>query len=82
MPLGAAMDNPLQELGLSKKEIMEIVEATGKQNDYDYGFTFSDLTQRLIPSIILDAYPDNKVAASRAVEIAKSIVPTSPFKEN
>ena len=26
-----------------------------------YGFTFSDLTQRLLPAIVLDAYPDNAV---------------------
>lgn len=78
----AVLDNPLQELGLSKKDIGEIVEVTGTQNGHDYGFTFSDLTQRLIPSIILDAYPDVKVTASRAIEIAKSIIPTSPFKEN
>jgi AAA+ superfamily predicted ATPase len=78
----AVLDGPLQELGFSKKDIEEIVEITGKQNGYDYGFTFSDLTQRLIPSIVLDAYPDDKVSAARAKELAKSIIPTSPFKEN
>lgn len=78
----AVLNEPLQELGLSKGDIAEIVEITGEKNGYNYGFTFSDLTQRLLPSIILDAYPDKKVTASSAIEIAKNIIPTSPFKEN
>jgi AAA+ superfamily predicted ATPase len=76
------LDKPLRELGLSKEDMAEIVEITGQNNRYDYGYTFSDLTQRLIPSIILDAYPNEKVIGKRAKEIAKMIIPTSPFKEN
>lgn len=73
---------PLVELGLSEKEIQKIVSLTGPTEEREYGFTFSDLVQRLIPSIILDAYPTEAVSAKRAIDIAKSIVPTSPFKEN
>jgi hypothetical protein len=43
--------------------------------------TFSDLTQRLLPAIVLDAYPDRVVNAERALEIARGIVPTAPFEE-
>lgn len=75
------LDSPLTELGFTKKEIKEIVELTGSKNGHDYGFTFSDLTQRLIPAIVLDAYPDVKASAKRAIEIAKEIKPTPPFKE-
>lgn len=78
----AVLEGPLQELGIPEKDIKEIVEITGKQNGYDYGFTYSDLTQRLIPSIVLDAYPEDKVTAAKAIKISKSIIPTSPFKEN
>ncbi len=77
----AVLDQPLQELGFSEKEIDQIVCLTGAHNGYDYGFTFSDLTQRLIPSIILDAYPDKAVSPDKAIEIATSLVPTPPFKE-
>lgn len=78
----AVLDKPLQELGLSKEDVAEIVDMTGPNNGYDYGYTFSDLTQRLIPSIILDAYPTEKVTGELAKEIAKKTIPTSPFKEN
>lgn len=69
-------------MGLSEDHISEIVNLTGESNDRDYGFTFSDLTQRLIPSIVLDAYPDKKVTGQSAIEITKKIIPTTPFKEN
>lgn len=78
----SVLHGPFKELGLTENDIDEIVEATGEQNGNEYGFTFSDLTQRLIPYIVLDAYPNDKVTANRAIEIAKSIIPTSPFKEN
>ena len=55
--------------------------ATGTKKDRAYGFTFSDLTQRLLPSIVLDAYPSNAVTPARAVEIATAMVPTPPFQE-
>ena len=77
----AVLSTPLKELGFDDKKIKEIVELTGPQNDRAFGFTFSDLVQRLIPSIILDAYPSKKVEAARAIQIIKQIIPTSPFKE-
>lgn len=77
----AVLDVPLQELGFSEKDVAKIVKMTGSQVENGYGFTFSDLTQRLIPSIVLDAYPESAVTPKRALEIAKSIIPTPPFKE-
>lgn len=78
----AVLDAPFTELGFTEKDIESIVEATGQRSESDYGFTFSDLTQRLIPSIVLDAYPSESVKPERALEIAKEIIPTPPFKEN
>lgn len=73
--------NPLNKLGLSESQIRAIVAATGDRENQGYGFTFSDLTQRLLPTIVLDAYPDRPVDPERAIVIAKSIVPTSPFQD-
>ena len=69
-------------LRFSDEQINKLVAATGPLDDRDYGFTFSDLTQRLLPSIILDAYPGKPVEAKRALEIAREILPTPPFKED
>lgn len=54
---------------------------TQQRSARDYGFTFSDLTQRLLPSIVLDAYPSRPVNGARAVEIAKAMTPTPPFRD-
>jgi len=71
----------LQPLGLSQTDLNALVEATGRQKGRDYGFTFSDITQRLLPAIVLDAYPSQPVRGARAVEIARGILPTPPFQE-
>ena len=78
----AVLKSPLNQLGFSRSQIQDVVEATGERKEYDYGFTFSDLTQRLLPMIVLDAYPNEKVDPTRALEIARKIVPTEPFQEN
>lgn len=76
----AVLDGALHALGLSTKQIDELVVATGK-GKRQHGFTFSDLTQRLLPAIVLDAYPSRSVTAARALEIAVQMQPTPPFEE-
>jgi len=76
----AVLDGALRALGLSVKEIDDLVAATGKGKGR-HGFTFSDLTQRLLPAIVLDAYPTRGVDPARALEIAGQMQPTPPFEE-
>ena len=64
------------------KDIEAIVSATGETEGRPYGFTYSDLMQRLLPSIVLDAYPDRNVTGESALVVTKMIIPTSPFQEN
>ena len=77
----AAILSSLCQLGFSEIQIATIVKATGAHQDGVYGFTFSDLTQRLLPAIVLDAYPDSAVDPNRAILIAKDMIPTEPFHE-
>lgn len=74
------LNSSLKKLGLSETEIREVVLATGSNNGRSYGYTFSDLTQRLIPRIVLDAYPNSPVNGKRVVLIAQKMAPTPPFK--
>ena len=71
----------LQPLGMSGEELNDLVEATGPRDGCNHGFTFSDITQRLLPAIVLDAYPHRPVTGARALEIARGIQPTPPFQE-
>lgn len=75
------LGGPLAGLGFSKSNVDRVIEATGVIRGREYGFTFSDLTQRLLPAIVLDAYPHGPVQPDRAVEIAAAMPPTPPFKD-
>jgi AAA+ superfamily predicted ATPase len=77
----ALLSGPLTELGFSPAQIEQVVTATGPRSLPGYGVTFSDITQRLLPGIVLDAYPAKAVTPGRAIEIAKSLAPTPPFEE-
>lgn len=70
----------LAGLGFADIEIDAIVDATGARNGQS-GFTYSDLQQRLIPAIVLDAYPDRKILPERALQIALEMVATPPFSD-
>lgn len=69
----------LGPLGLAKKDIEALVAATGPQGKGALGHTYSDLTQRVIPGIVLDAYPNKAVVGSRAVDVAKGMQATPAF---
>lgn len=71
----------LEPLGLTKTQLDGLVTATGARNGHDAGFTFSDLTQRLIPSIVLDAYPGRAVEGERAIQIAQQMAATPAFRD-
>lgn len=72
---------PLAQLGFSQPQIEALVAATGIRSGHAYGFTFSDLMQRLLPAVVLDAYPASAVNPARAADIARDMLPTPPFKE-
>ena len=75
------LSSRLDSLGLSGAYLDSLVAATGAQRgSREYGFTFSDLTQRLLPAIVLDAYPSRPVDGARAIEIARMMSPTPPFR--
>ncbi|GAB2908559.1 AAA family ATPase [Rheinheimera gaetbuli] len=78
----ALLNDLLKPTGLSVKDIAELAKLTGATGDRKYGFTFSDISQRLIPSIVLDAYPNSSISAHRALEIAGQTIPTKPFLED
>jgi AAA+ superfamily predicted ATPase len=71
----------LAQLDFDEVEIDAIVDATGARNGQS-SFTYSDLMQRLIPAIVLDAYPDRAIVPERALQIAREMVPTPPFTDN
>ena len=76
----AVLEPLLKQMGFSDQQLQKMVQATGAREDC-YGFTFSDLTQRLLPAVVLDAYPSKPVNPDRALEIALEMTATVPFQE-
>jgi len=77
----AVLAPSLEPLGFSPSEIAAIVTATGSRDEVPNGFTFSDLTQRLLPAIVLDAYPTGRVNPDTALRIARAMNATPPFQD-
>jgi AAA+ superfamily predicted ATPase len=77
----AVVQGPLSEAGFNAGQIDKIVSITGPKTKDDIGFTFSDLTQRLLPTLVLDAYPDKPITFDRAVVIAQGLTPTPQFRD-
>ena len=77
----AVLAPALGVLGLSSQQIERLVTATGPPGEAGHGFTFSDLAQRLLPAIVLDAYPDGRVDPDMALKIAREMVRTAPFRD-
>jgi AAA+ superfamily predicted ATPase len=76
-----ALSRGMSGAGLKDADLKALVDATGPRGKDGYGFTFSDITQRLLPTLVLDAYPDRPITAARALELARSMNPTAPFKD-
>jgi AAA+ superfamily predicted ATPase len=76
----AVLKGGLAGSGFSDRELEQLADATGEADGRAFGFTYSDLTQRLVPTLVLDAFPERGLSGARAVEIAKGLRPTPPFR--
>lgn len=76
----AVLSNALADAGLSDKELRTLAELTGAGPDGRPGYTYSDLRQRLLPSILIDAFPERAVTFEQARRVAEQLVPTPPFQ--
>jgi len=77
----AVVEPVLEELGFTSQQVHAIVVATGATHGRSYGYTYSDLTQRFLPGLLLAAYPDRKATFDLAQEVIEKHPPTPPFQE-
>ena len=66
---------------VADEDLQNLVEATGSTDKRPFGYTYSDLTQRLIPGMLLEAYPDKPISVDLALEVIARTAPTEPFRE-
>jgi hypothetical protein len=82
------LTDALTDFDIDDATIDKLVESTGPDTRTHHtrdgqgaGFTYSDLTQRLIPTAILDAFPDRPVTADVLLEIAQNLPATPAFND-
>jgi SpoVK/Ycf46/Vps4 family AAA+-type ATPase len=68
------------DLELSRAQLRELVKLTGEREGRGYGYTFSDLTTRLIPGAVLASFPDRPLDF-KTIRAQAEIAPTPPFAE-
>jgi AAA+ superfamily predicted ATPase len=77
----AVVEPVLEELEFTSQQVDAVVAATGANHGRSYGYTYSDLTQRFLPGLLLAAYPDRKATFELAKEVIEKHPPTPPFQE-
>ncbi|MDR3719870.1 MAG: AAA family ATPase [Bryobacteraceae bacterium] len=70
----------LEELGFNSQQVHSLVAATGATHGRAYGYTYSDLAQRLLPGLLLAAYPSKPITFDLAKEVVERHPPTPPFQ--
>lgn len=68
----------LKDFGLNDEDIDAVNEVFDKKQ---YPVTYSDLTQRFLPNLVLSSFPDEPVTTKKAVDAADRLVPTKPFDQ-
>ncbi|MFE2347661.1 AAA family ATPase [Kitasatospora cineracea] len=70
----------LDGLGIDTATIGKLTALTGPTTARP-GYTFSDLTQRLVPAAVRDAFPDRPVTDEDLLALAEALQPTPVFTE-
>ncbi|HXM19502.1 MAG TPA: ATP-binding protein [Candidatus Tumulicola sp.] len=65
---------------LDVPDIDTLVRETGVVGNRPFGYTYSDLTQRLIPNIVIAALPNSRIDMPLVQRILEQTPPTKPFR--
>lgn len=76
----ALLTMDLEGVGLTEREIKELVAATGARNKQP-GWTFSDIRTRLYPAALAQAFPNRALTHKDLIDVANALRP-SPVMED
>ncbi|MEU0955595.1 AAA family ATPase [Streptomyces niveus] len=76
----AVLTQALDGLAIRPETVRKVVELTGPTEDRP-GYTFSDLTQRLVPAAVFRAFPDRPVMDEDLLALTEELEPTPIFTE-
>lgn len=76
----AVLDHALRGISLKPQTITQLVALTGPSRTGP-GFTYSDLSQRLIPAAIMQAFPDDALTDDILLAVAQQLEPSPVFQD-
>jgi AAA+ superfamily predicted ATPase len=71
----------LEGTGIDDGTLAELVALTGPRGE-EPSFTYSDLTQRLVPAAIMAAFPDKPLSAEVLLHVAAGMSATPEFRSH
>jgi AAA+ superfamily predicted ATPase len=77
----AVLVTALDGTGIDAQTVEKLVMHTGPQNSKP-GFTYSDLTQRLVPTAIMAAFPDKPLSSDLLLAVASDMSATPEFRSS
>lgn len=77
------LKSSLVDADIKEEDINELAVLIGPsiESKRGYGYTYSDIIQKLLPRILINAYPDKKINMIDIKSIIKETPPTPPFLE-
>ncbi|PWU46302.1 AAA family ATPase [Micromonospora sp. S4605] len=76
-----ALRHALHGIDVPAATLNRLAELTGPDGTRP-GYTYSDLTQRLVPTAVMDAFPDSALTDEILLRTVRAIEPTPIFEEN
>ena len=70
-----------KDIKLGSEDIQELVGLTGPSKKCPYGFSYSDLINKVVPIAIFGCYPDKPFSFDALKEAILNTKPTKPFNE-
>ncbi|OGG01395.1 hypothetical protein A2Z33_02535 [Candidatus Gottesmanbacteria bacterium RBG_16_52_11] len=77
----ALLKTYLSGTGIEDADLQLIAKLTGENKQRSYGYTFSDLTQNLLPALVFETYPNDMITKDIVFRLTEKIVPTPPLNE-
>lgn len=71
----------LGDIGMDADTANQIAEQCVPHGALGYGYTYSDLTQKVLPAVLLAAFPDKQISVDSILQVIKDTPPTEPFKQ-
>lgn len=78
---GELLERSFGDIGLSKEQLEQLVSLAGPTKKREYGFSYSDILNKVVPEAVMNAYPEKPLTFEHVLDAFQRIQPTPPFNE-